>query len=67
MIDSGAALNLNHWNIVRKYNLPVQPCNPPIKIKAINDTAIGTGITHQTKTLTLQVGLFHQESISLCR
>uniref|UniRef100_A0A8C1UCL9 ribonuclease H n=1 Tax=Cyprinus carpio TaxID=7962 RepID=A0A8C1UCL9_CYPCA len=65
MIDSEAALNLIHEDIVRKYNLTVQPCNPPIRIKAINDTAIGTGIIHQTKTLTLQVGLFHQESISL--
>ncbi len=65
MIDSGAALNLISKNIVTKYNIPIQPCTPPIKIKAIDDTLIGEGITHQTKTLTLNVGLLHQESITL--
>lgn len=65
MIDSEAALNLISKNIIEKYNLPTQPCNPPIKIKAIDDTLIGEGITQQTQTLTLNVGLFHQESNSL--
>ncbi|KAL0199737.1 hypothetical protein M9458_002924, partial [Cirrhinus mrigala] len=65
MIDSGAAVNLIHKNIVEKYNIPIQPCTPPIKIKAINDALIGEGITHQTKTLTLTVGLLHQESITI--
>ncbi|XDV19520.1 hypothetical protein PO909_024978 [Leuciscus waleckii] len=65
MIDSGAALNLINKDIVTKYNIPIQPCTPPIKIKAIDDTLIGEGITHQTKTLTLNVGLLHQESIIL--
>lgn len=65
MIDSGAALNLINKDIVTKYNIPMQPCTPPIKIKAIDDTLIGEGITHQTKTLTLKVGLLHQESITL--
>lgn len=65
MIDSGAALNLINKDIVTKYNIPIQPCTPPIKIKAIDDTLIGEGITHQTKTLTLNVGLLHQESITL--
>ncbi|KAL0146463.1 hypothetical protein M9458_058231 [Cirrhinus mrigala] len=32
---------------------------------AINDTLIDQGITHQTKTIKLQVGLLHQESITL--
>ncbi|KAL0204545.1 hypothetical protein M9458_002563 [Cirrhinus mrigala] len=65
MIDSGAALNLINKDIVEKYNIPIQPCTPPIKIKAIDDALIGEGITHQTKTLTLKVGLLHQESIIL--
>ncbi|KAI2659768.1 Transposon Tf2-6 polyprotein [Labeo rohita] len=65
MIDSGAALNLISKSIVEKYNLPTQPCTPPIKIKAIDDALIGEGIKQQTKTLTLIVGLFHQESITL--
>ncbi|RXN07818.1 zinc finger BED domain-containing 1-like protein [Labeo rohita] len=64
MIDSGAALNLTDRTTVEKYQIPIQPCTPPIKIKAINDTLIGEGITHQTKTLTLKVGLLHQESIT---
>ncbi|KAL0148230.1 hypothetical protein M9458_056462 [Cirrhinus mrigala] len=65
IIDSGAALNLISKSIVEKYNLPTQPCTPPIKIKAIDDALIGEGIKQQTKTLTLIVGLFHQESITL--
>ncbi len=65
MIDSGAALNLISKSIVKEYNLPTQPCIPPIQIKAIDNTLIGEGITHQTQTLTMTVGLFHQESISL--
>ncbi|KAL0170543.1 hypothetical protein M9458_035139, partial [Cirrhinus mrigala] len=40
MIDSGAALNLINQDIVKKYNIPTQPCIPPIQIKAINDTLI---------------------------
>lgn len=65
MIDSVANLNLISKSIIEKYNLPTQPCTPPIKIKAINDALIGEGITQQTQTLTLNVGLFHQESITL--
>ncbi|KAL0183731.1 hypothetical protein M9458_019427, partial [Cirrhinus mrigala] len=65
MIDSGVALNLINKDIMEKYNILIQPCTPPIKIKAIDDALIGEGITHQTKTLTLKVGLLHQESITL--
>ncbi|KAI2665737.1 Retrotransposon-like protein 1 [Labeo rohita] len=65
MIDSGAALNLINRDIVKKYNIPTQPCIPPIQIKAINDTLIDHGIHHQTRTVTLQIGLLHQESITL--
>ncbi|KAI2647999.1 Transposon Tf2-9 polyprotein [Labeo rohita] len=65
MIDSGAALNLINKNIVQKYNIPTQPCIPPIQIKAINDTLIDHGIHHQTRTITLQIGLLHHEDITL--
>ncbi|KAI2648976.1 Transposon Tf2-9 polyprotein [Labeo rohita] len=64
MIDSGAALNINK-DIVEKFNIPTQPCIPPIRIKPINDTLIDHGIHHQTKTVKLQVGLLHQENITL--
>ncbi|RXN31987.1 E3 ubiquitin- ligase DTX3L-like protein [Labeo rohita] len=55
MIDSGAALNLINKDIVKKYNIPTQPCIPPIEIKAINDTLIDHGIHYQTKTVKLQL------------
>ncbi|KAI2654625.1 Transposon Tf2-9 polyprotein [Labeo rohita] len=48
--DSGAALNIIDRTIVEKYQIPTQTCTPPIKIKAINDTLIGEGITHQTRS-----------------
>ncbi|XP_050959727.1 uncharacterized protein LOC127161112 [Labeo rohita] len=65
MIDSGAALNIINKDIIEKFNIPTQPCIPPIRIKAINDTLIDHGIHHQTKTVKLQVGLLHQENITL--
>ncbi len=65
MIDSGAALNLINKDIVTKFNIPTQLCTPPIRIRAIDDAPIGKGITHQTTTLTLNVGFLHQESITL--
>ncbi|KAI2644826.1 Transposon Tf2-8 polyprotein [Labeo rohita] len=64
MIDSGAALNIINSAVVEKYQIPVQPCIPPIKIKTIDDALIGDGITHQMKTLTLKVGLLHHKSIT---
>lgn len=64
MIDSGAALNLIHQDIVTKYQIPTQMSIPPIQVKAIDGELIGKGITHQTKTLTLQVGTLHKESTS---
>ncbi len=64
MIDSGAALNLIHQDIVKRYQIPTQPCTPPIQVKAIDGVQIGKGITHQTKTLALQVGTLHKESIT---
>ncbi|KAI2643996.1 Transposon Tf2-6 polyprotein [Labeo rohita] len=65
MIDSGAALNLINKDTVNGYNIPTQPCSPPIQIKAVNDTLIDHGIHCQTKTLKLQIGLLHQENITL--
>ncbi|RXN16244.1 Pol poly [Labeo rohita] len=65
MIDSGAAMNLINKDTVKKYNIPTQPCIPPIQIKAINNTLIGHGIHNHSKTLKLQVGLLHQENITL--
>ncbi len=68
MIDSGISilsLNLINKDIVTKFNIPTQPCTPPIRIRAIDDSLIGKGITHQTTTLTLNVGFLHQESITL--
>ncbi|RXN35674.1 hypothetical protein ROHU_003628 [Labeo rohita] len=61
MIDSGAALNIINKDIVEKFNIPTQPCIPPIRIKAINDTLIDHGIHHQTKTLKLQNGLLNPD------
>ncbi len=64
LIDSGAALNLIHKDIISKFNIPTQPCVPSIKISAVNNTLIGDGINHQTQPLQLHIGLFHQEAIS---
>lgn len=59
MINSGTTLNLIHKDLIKKYNIPIQPCNPPIEIKAVNNASIGNGISHQTKPVTIQVGLIY--------
>ncbi len=41
------------------------PCIPPINIIAINNQPIGGGITHQTAPVTVKIGIFHSETISL--
>ncbi|KAK3506575.1 hypothetical protein QTP70_009901 [Hemibagrus guttatus] len=64
LIDSGSALNLIHQDLIKTFNIPIQPCNPPLKVNAINNKPIGDGIRHQTLPMQLQVGLFHRETIT---
>ncbi|KAK3551620.1 hypothetical protein QTP70_020828 [Hemibagrus guttatus] len=61
MIDSGSALN---QDLITTFNIPIQPCNPPLQVNAVNNKPIGDGIVQQTLPMQLQVGLFHQETIS---
>ncbi len=65
LIDSGSALNLIHHELVHELNIPIIPCIPPINIIAINNQPIGGGITHQTAPVTVKIGIFHSETISL--
>ncbi len=65
LIDSGSALNLIHYELVHELNILVIPCIPPINIIAINNQPIGGGITHQTAPVTVKIGIFHSETISL--
>ncbi|KAK3561514.1 hypothetical protein QTP86_006170 [Hemibagrus guttatus] len=64
LIDSGSALNLIHQDLIKTFNIPIQPCNPPLKVNAVNNKPIGDGIRHQTLPMQLQVGLFHRETIT---
>ncbi|KAK3557354.1 hypothetical protein QTP70_026572 [Hemibagrus guttatus] len=64
LIDSGSALNLIHQDLIKTCNIPIQPCNPPRKVNAVNNKPIGDGIRHQTLPVQLQVGLFHWETIT---
>lgn len=67
LVDSGAALNLIHHQTITKFNIPTLPCNPPIRITAVDNAPIGTGqITQKTIPIQIQVGLFHVETITLC-
>ncbi|KAK3561315.1 hypothetical protein QTP86_030620, partial [Hemibagrus guttatus] len=63
-IDSGSALNLIHQDLIKTFNIPIQPCNSPLKVNAVNNKPIGDGIRHQTLPMQLQVGLFHRETIT---
>ncbi|KAI2653719.1 Retrotransposon-derived protein PEG10 [Labeo rohita] len=64
LIDSGSALNLIHQDLIKKSNIPTQPCDPPLKVNAVNNKPIGDGIVQQTLPMQLQVGLFHHKTIS---
>ncbi|KAK3550602.1 hypothetical protein QTP70_000679 [Hemibagrus guttatus] len=64
LIDSGSALNLIHQDLIKTFNIPIQPCNPPLKVNAVNNKPIGEGIRHQTLPMQLQVGLFHRKTIT---
>ncbi|KAK3563873.1 hypothetical protein QTP86_004817 [Hemibagrus guttatus] len=64
LIDSGSALNLIHQDLITTFNIPIQPCNPPLKVNAVNNKPIGDGIIQQTLPMQLQVELFHQETIT---
>ncbi|KAK3571296.1 hypothetical protein QTP86_005932 [Hemibagrus guttatus] len=61
MIDSGSALN---QDLITTFNIPIQPCNPPLQVNAVNNKPIGDSIVQQTLPMQLQVGLFNQETIS---
>lgn len=63
VVDSGSAVNLIHADLVNELNIPSVPCIPAINITAVNNEPIG--ITHQTVPVTLQIGLFFIEVISL--
>lgn len=45
LTDSGAALSLIYWDLISKFNIPTQPCIPPIKISTVNNKPIGDGIS----------------------
>lgn len=65
LIDSGAAANVIHQDLVKQLNIPTIKCEPPIIVTAVDDGPIGKGcITHQTLSLQLRVGLFHTEEIT---
>lgn len=65
LVDSGAAVNLIHADLVKELKIPTVPCIPAINITTLNNGPIGTGITHQTVPVTLQIELYHTEVISL--
>lgn len=64
LVDSGAAVNLIHEDLVQELKIPTLPCIPSINITAVDNKPIGQGISQQTFPITLKVGLFHTEKIS---
>ncbi|KAK3547954.1 hypothetical protein QTP70_001315 [Hemibagrus guttatus] len=66
LIDSGAAINLIDSNLVGKLQLPTVPCTPPLRVMAVNNEPIGEGYLYcKTRSVSLTIGLFHTEHISL--
>lgn len=63
LIDSGSALSLINKTLDDRLQIPTIPCFPTITVTAINNHPIGSGITHQTVPVMLQVGLFLTELI----
>lgn len=66
LVDSGAAVKFIHNDLVQELNIPIMQCIPWINVYyRYNNEPVGQGITQQTIPITLQVGLFHTEKISL--
>ncbi|KAI2649034.1 Retrotransposon-derived protein PEG10 [Labeo rohita] len=65
LVDSGAALNLIHQDLIEKHHIKTIPCIPAIGISTVDNKLVDGGIKKQTTSLTMQIGLFHQENISL--
>lgn len=66
LIDSGAAANVIHHDLVKQLNISTTKCEPPIAVTAVDDGPVGKGhITHQTLPIKLRVGMFHVEEITL--
>lgn len=52
--------------LIKDLQLPTTPCTMPLKVTAVNNQSIWDGyFTHQTVSITLQVGLFHVEELVL--
>lgn len=50
---------------MEELQLPTIPCTTLLQVTAVNNQPIGRGyLTHQTKLLTLQTGLFHHVEIA---
>lgn len=63
LVDSGSAVNVINQDLTNKFKIPTLPCVPAINITAIDNSPIGSGITATTQPVTLQIGLFHKETI----
>ncbi|KAK3558981.1 hypothetical protein QTP86_000098 [Hemibagrus guttatus] len=65
LIDSGAAVNLIDGALVEELRIPTISYVPSLRITAIDSQPIrGGSLTHQTKLLEFQVGLFHREHLA---
>lgn len=65
LVDSGAAVNLIHYDLITELKLPTSPCTPSINITAADNKPIGTGITQQTIALTIRIGIFQRDDLAV--
>ncbi|XP_063805039.1 uncharacterized protein LOC134983236 [Pseudophryne corroboree] len=64
LADSGAAGNFITSDLVKKGNISVSSLSPHLYLTAVDGNKIlGSDITHQTASVTIQVGVLHQERI----
>ncbi len=66
LIDSGSSGNFISQNLLKRLNLPRKRQDQDLKIETIQGKPLGRGrIRHRSPPITLQIGCFHRETLSL--
>lgn len=65
LVDTGAAVNLIHQDLVQELSIPSVKWIPSIHVTTVHNAPISSGITQQTAPVTLKIGLFHVEHLYL--
>ncbi|XP_041437205.1 uncharacterized protein LOC121399720 [Xenopus laevis] len=65
LVDSGAGGNFLDAAFAERYNIPLNPLTPPMRISAIDKSPLGSGlVTQKSKALSMCVNNMHYEKLA---